>query len=219
MEPLVSSAITTNEMFPNTLPANSQNALAILGKSDILKSAYMAGGSALALQLGHRRSVDFDFFTQEKFDTGEFISKLSKLGEFVVDQISPQTLLGTFKGTKFSLFYLSYPLISETVDFEGVKLASVQDISAMKLAAITGRGVKKDYVDLYFLTKEKFKFEQMFAFYDQKYGVFEANELMILKSLQYFDDAEESEMPMMIKDVSWQEVKNSLGQQVSKLWR
>lgn len=205
-------------MFPDTLPANAQNALAILGKSRILFSAYMAGGTALALQMGHRRSVDFDFFTSADFDSGEMIAKLNSLGKFTVDQVSPRTLLGEFMETKFSLFYLSYPLIDKSLDFSGVSLASTKDIAAMKLAAITGRGTKKDYIDLYFLAKEKYQFAEMFAFYDQKYGILEANKMTIVKALQYFEDVDQSEMPVMFKPVNWEDVKRFIQDQAIKLW-
>lgn len=205
-------------MFPDTLPADAQNALAILGQGGVLSSTYMAGGTSLALQMGHRQSVDFDFFTDVEFDTGEIVSKLNSIGTFTVDQLAPRTLLGEFMGTKFSLFYLSYPLIDKTVDYKGINLASTKDIAAMKLAAITGRGTKKDYIDLYFLAKEKYQFSEMFAFYDQKYGVFEENKMTILKSLQYFVDVDESKMPIMFKSVDWEEIKKYLQGQAVKLW-
>ncbi len=205
-------------MFSDILPTDAQNALAVLGRSGILSSAYLAGGTALALQLGHRQSVDFDFFTREDFDTGDVINKLKIAGDFTVDQLAPHTILGEFMGTKFSLFYQSYPLIDETISFSNVNLASTKDISAMKLSAITGRGTKKDYVDLYFLAKEKYQFMQMFAFYDQKYGVLEANKMHLVKSLQYFEDVEFSDMPIMLKPLDWEELKRYLRDQAGKIW-
>ena len=205
-------------MFPDTLPRDAQDALAILGKSGILDSAYLAGGTALALQIGHRRSVDFDFFTRLDFDSGEIITKLNSIGKFTVDQLAPRTILGQFMDTDFSLFYQSYPLIEKTQNFVGINLASTKDIAAMKLSAITGRGTKKDYIDLYFLAKQKYQFSQMFAFYDQKYGVLEANKMTLVKSLQYFEDVEQSEMPVMLKPLDWEEVKKYLRDQAIRLW-
>lgn len=205
-------------MFPDTLSGDAQNALAVLGKSGLLNSAYLAGGTSLALQIGHRKSEDFDFFTRLDFDSGEIISKLKGIGKFTVDQLAPRTILGQFMGTDFSLFYQSYPLVDETLNYLNVNLASPKDISAMKLSAITGRGTKKDYIDLYFLAKEKYQFEQMFAFYDQKYGVLEANKMAIVKALQYFEDVDLSEMPVMLKSLDWEEVKKFLRDQAARLW-
>ncbi len=205
-------------MFPGTLPLSAQTALAVLGQSDIAKTTYMAGGSALALQLGHRQSVDFDFFSQEAFDPQGVASHLTSKGEFVTHQLTPKTLLGAFNGVRFSLFHYPYPLIDQTVPYNGVALASPKDIAAMKLVAITDRGSKKDFIDLYELAKQQFSIENMFDFYEQKYHLLAENKLLLLKSLQYFEDAEASEMPIMVIQIDWEEVKKFFQDEVVKLW-
>lgn len=86
----------------------------------------------------------------------------------------------------------------------------------MKLAAITGRGTKKDYIDLYFLAK-KYTFEDMFSFYEMKFQMLNANLITILKSMSYFYDADESEMPIMIDKVSWSTVKDFFTGEVKRL--
>src|SRR3989344_5248927 len=173
-------------MFLRTLPDAAQNALAVLGKSKILDFAYMAGGTALALHLGHRSSVDFDFFSSQEFDEEEIKRKLELVGEYRIDEQRPRTMLGYFDGVKFSLFWYRYPLIKETVECLGVKLASIEDIAAMKLAATLGRATKKDYIDVFFLLK-RFGLEGMMKSYEQKFKNLESNKLALIKGMQYFE--------------------------------
>jgi predicted nucleotidyltransferase component of viral defense system len=194
-------------MFPGTLPDNAQDSLALLGKQDFFKSTYLAGGSSLALQLGHRRSVDFDFFTNKTFELVDVKNILNSIGKYTGQHEAPRTIVGKFNKAKFSLFYYPYKLVEKTTIYQGINLASFADIAAMKLVAITDRGTKKDYIDLYFLTKKCFPIEKMFDFYDKKYHNFEVNKVTLLKALQYFDDADGSEMPEMIEKVDWEEVK------------
>ena len=206
-------------MFVRTLPDDAKNALAVLGRSKALDFAYMAGGTALALQLGHRRSVDFDFFCKEKFDEEEITEKLKVVGDYEMERQAVNTMQGHFNGVSFSLFWYKHPLISESVDIGGINLASVEDIAAMKFQATLGRATKKDYIDIYFLIKKCFPVENMFEYYDRKYGTLENNKLMLVNGLQYFEDAETSEMPVMFEGVSWSEVKNFLRQESERLWR
>ncbi|MDA1317446.1 MAG: nucleotidyl transferase AbiEii/AbiGii toxin family protein [bacterium] len=203
-------------MFTRTLSENTAAALATLGKSNICNGAYLAGGTALALHLGHRISVDLDFFNPLNFDSHEIVTKLKSLGDFESDQQTEKTINGIFNSVKFSYFYYSYKLIAKTVDFEGITLASLEDIAAMKLVAITDRGTKKDYIDLYFLA-QKYSFEEMFDFYEKKYGLIDTNRMIILKSMGYFIDADESEMPLMIEKINWEEVKAFFISQVLRL--
>ena len=110
-------------MFSGTLSDTAQDALALLGESGLLSSSYLAGGSSLALQLGHRLSVDFDFFSQEKFDALEIKRKLERLGEYKSDELTKNTLLGIFEGVSFSLFHYPYKLIRPTQKFAKIDLA------------------------------------------------------------------------------------------------
>ncbi len=205
-------------MFPRTLPESARDTLALLGRSQILKDTYMAGGSALALQLGHRRSIDFDFFTKAAFDPQEKANNLGKIAPFTIEQTTPKTLLGFFNQVRFSLFYYPYLLIDSTVNYENIRLASQADIAAMKLVAITGRGTKKDFIDLYELSRI-YSLSQMLEFYDRKYQLLEKNKVHILKSLQYFGDADASEMPVLLKPVEWEQVKNFFVREVMVCWK
>lgn len=194
-------------MFTNTLSSDAKTALALLGKSKILKDAYLAGGSALALHFGHRLSVDFDFFTLKSFSQEEVALKLGKLGDFKVKSRAKDTLLGKFNGIDFSLFRYRYPLLSITTKFSGIELARPKDIAAMKIAAVMDRGTKKDFIDLYFLSTKGITLEKCLKYYDKKYGVLASNLYSIITSLSYFTDAEVSKEPVVLSKITWEEVK------------
>lgn len=194
-------------MFAGTLPIDSQNSLALLGKTNCLSSCYMAGGSALALQLNHRQSIDFDFFSKDTPDYPDIKKSLHSIGRLTVSSETLKTLTGSFNGIKFSLFHYPYPVIRPFKKFLGINIACPEDISAMKLVAITDRGTKKDFIDLYFIAKKLFGFSEMLGFYDEKYHLLEKNMFTIMKSLSFFLDAENSEMPKMLEKVTWQEIK------------
>lgn len=195
-------------MFTGTLPETTQKSLAVLGSCDCLPTGtYMAGGSGLALYLGHRISIDFDFFTPVSFNQETLAKNLSKYASFKVTSISPDTLLGIFNDTKFSIFRYQYPLINPTKKCLGVNVADKKDIGAMKIAAVMDRGTKKDFIDLFFLSKEGVSLDECLQNYDKKYGVLASNLYSIVTSLAYFVQAEESEMPKMLKNISWGEVK------------
>jgi hypothetical protein len=204
-------------MFTKTLSKTAQNSLAVLGESGLLKAAYLAGGSALALHLGHRYSLDFDFFTPKSFNAKRLVIELNKLGNFKKETIAADTILGSFNSVKFSYFLYPYPLVKKTESYLHLQIVAPADIAAMKLAAIVDRGTKRDFIDLYFIIKKKYSLETIFSFYDKKYQKLAENVYSILKSLRYFEDAEESAMPKMIKKVFWEEVKSFFEKEVVRL--
>ena len=193
-------------MFTQTLLPDTVRALNKIGKVSAFQKVYLAGGTALALQLGHRISVDLDFFTREPFDERIVSQELDSVQEFALEQLAPNTILGKIGGTRMSLFFYKYGLLEDPKKFEGIKLAGKKDIAAMKINALESRGTKRDFIDLYFLSKE-FTVESMMNFYDQKYKCLEEHLYGIVKSLNYFAEAEEDLMPKMIVNVSWNEVK------------
>lgn len=204
-------------MFKQVLSGNAQIALAVLGKSGLLKNYYLAGGLALALHFGHRHSEDFDFFTPNTFDPHQLSSQLSKLGDFKEEFAKGITLLGEFQGIKFSCFQYDYPLLDRPSKFLDVDVAAPEDIAPMKLAAIMDRGTRRDYIDLYILVKNGLSFEQMFELYDHKYSKLENNMFSLTKSLGYFDEADNSSMPRMIEKITWEEVKKFCTQESVRL--
>lgn len=194
-------------MFTQTLLPDTVRAINKIGKVPTFQKVYLAGGTALALQLGHRISVDLDFFTREPFDEKLVSQKLNLIKGFTLGQTAPSTILGKIGKTRMSLFFYKYGLLENPKKFEGIKLAGKKDIAAMKINALESRGTKRDFIDLYFLSKE-FTVESMMNFYDQKYKCLEEHLYGIVKSLNYFAEAENDPSPKMLSAVSWDEVKN-----------
>lgn len=198
-------------MFEEVLSRNAKEALAILGKSGILGDAYLAGGTALALRLGHRVSADLDFFSIKEFEEQTLVKQLSSLPiDFELEKLAWGTILGYVKKTKFSIFFYDYDWLGQPDKFSGIKIAGIEDIAPMKLLAISDRGTKRDFVDLYFiLALEKlYSLKEVLGLYDKKFKVLRQNKIHIIKSLTYFREADEMPMPRMLKEVSWPKVKN-----------
>lgn len=204
-------------MFTKTLLPDTFRAIQLVSDVTEIKQAYLAGGTALALQIGHRISVDLDFFTRHEFNETQLAKKLASLPQFVQNGTTQGTVWGKINRTKFSMFYYKYPLLEEAVSFEGLQLASLADIAAMKIHAIEDRGTRRDFVDVYFLAK-KYTLEEMLEFYQKKYAVLEDHLYSILRSLDYFEDAEqENQMPRMIATVTWKEVKEYFRKETHRL--
>lgn len=204
-------------MFAETLSKNTKKALALLGKSHLLDEAYLAGGTACALHLGHRISIDLDFFTPKEFDTKNHIRSLQKIGKFDLEQESWGTILGRLEDVRYSLFVYQYPLLFPCKTFSEIKIADLRDIAAMKIDAIGSRGIKRDFIDLYFICQEGISLNEILSCYDRKYGQLSSNLIHIQKSLVYFVDADASEGPKMLKAVDWNQVKTFFEKEVRKL--
>ena len=168
---------------------------------------YLAGGTVLALLLGHRISVDLDFFSKDTFSVSSLVEQLSALGDLKIEDQSDNTLNGSLDGVKISFFHYPYPLLFPTEEYNGVSLADERDIGAMKIQAISDRGSKKDFVDFFVLLK-KYSLQELLYFFYKKYEKFNYNRLHILKSLSYFYDADTNPEPVYIHPISWAEVKS-----------
>lgn len=200
-----------------TLDSNQKK---IIKNLDFLKDFgfYLAGGTALALQIGHRRSYDLDFYTREDFN-GKELAKIIQ-SRFGRDVQKPKSALNTLwikvKNVEISFFKYSYKLIRPTINYQSVTIASKDDIAAMKIEAIIGRGVKRDFVDVYFLLKE-FGLKKVIEFARAKYGDL-FNEQNCLYALQYFKDAEAKQKDRkriyIYSNISWNDVKSYLKSQV-----
>jgi len=204
-------------MFEETLTRKAGKNLAILGHSGVLKDAYLAGGTAAALQLGHRVSLDFDFFTDKEFVPKDFSARLSGLGVFDEEQADRGTVLGKFEGIKFSLFIYKYRLVFKPSRYLSLDIADIRDIAAMKIDAIATRGAKRDFVDLYFICRAGHKLKKILDVYNRKYEKLASNIVHIQKSLVFFNDAEPEEMPKMLKPCEWEEVKGFFENEVKKI--
>lgn len=194
-------------MFTKTLSKNTKKALALLSDFPFPEKTYLAGGTACALHLGHRISVDLDFFTPVEFDSKTIIRALKNRGAFELEQQSWGTILGLFQEVKFSLFVYQYPLLFSPHPYQGIKIADLKDIAAMKIEAISSRGIKRDFIDLYFICQSGILLKDILDFHGQKYRQNKSNIIHILKSLIYFTDADASATPKMIETVDWKRIK------------
>jgi hypothetical protein len=172
--------------------------------------AYLAGGAGLALQLGHRRSVDFDWFTRKTLPPTEVLSDMRALGLPVhVRQNDEGTFLGQVGGVDYSVFRYRYDLVGRSVEFQGCKLASLQDIAAMKMTAIVQRATKRDYVDLHAIFKAgSVDLGDAVSTMRRKFPGVDPS--LALRALGYFEDVDKQPMPEMLLKMSWDEVKAGL---------
>lgn len=177
---------------------------------------YLAGGTAMALHFGHRESIDFDFFRPEPFASQGLVEALSAAGTIRIESQTPDTLIASLSGVKSSFFHYPYPLLAPLHPCEGISVADLKDLAAMKIVAIAQRGVKKDFIDLHAILSSGWNFEAVFFCVEQKYPTQKYNKMHLLKSLTYFEDAERDPMPKMLKPVSWKTVKHDLETAVRK---
>jgi len=167
--------------------------------------------------LGHRISEDLDFFTRRDFDERLLLPKLGRIAGFHLDSISPKTIIGRFDEVRFSLFFYDYPLLAEPRAFGRIRVLDAADIAAMKISAIASRGVKRDFVDLYFLCRETMTLADALGAYALKFQNLAANAVHVLKSLVYFEDAEADPMPVLLKPARWEAIKGYFREEVPPL--
>jgi len=176
---------------------------------------YLAGGTALALQVGHRQSVDLDFFTKlSQFDEKKTEEILSARGEWLTTSMSRSTLYGEFFEGKISL--ISYPFFKPAnpmFTFGNVSLLAPSDIAVMKIIAISQRGKKRDFFDLFWLCQNVRPLNDFIVNVNSQYNV-RQNLAHILKSLVYFEDAESDPAPDIFFEADWPGVKDYFKKEV-----
>ena len=179
-----------------------------------LKCTRLVGGTSLALQIGHRKSDDLDFFGSFNCadDLSEYFSTIP-----VVERTGATRSMQFFNlnGIKVDFVNLDYPWLREPVKEGEIRLASLEDIAALKVNAIIGRGTRKDFVDLFFLLQH-FSLNEILVFYEEKYGN-KANIQMAMRSMVFFDDAESDPMPVMLKPFDWSGAKHKIQSLVRNL--
>lgn len=191
-------------MHPETLNKETSAVLDLL--KDSVSGFYLAGGTALALELGHRISVDLDFFSINNFSTQKIADKLKTIGHLEISSQDEDTLNSSLNGVKISFFKYPYKLLFPTKKYNDVALADERDIAGMKILAISDRGSKKDFVDLFVLLKI-YSLDDVLKFFNEKYKDYNYNMLHILKSMVYFFDADLDPEPVYINSINWIEVK------------
>ena len=194
-------------LFYSTINSTALQLLKKLQGLEAFQDFSLVGGTSLALQIGHRISIDLDLFSSSPIAIATIPDQISHVGKIkIVNQTS--SVLNLFID-EIKVDFVSYPyqFLNPILIEDGIKLASVPDIAAMKLAAITGRGSRKDFIDLYFILKT-FSLPELFKFYALKYP--DGSDFLVYKSLTYFEDAEIEPMPNMITAVKWNDVKNKI---------
>ena len=178
-----------------------------------LRQTRLVGGTALALQYGHRSSVDLDFFGDVEATTEELSQCLGQMGSVML--LSQGKMIKGFvlDDVRIDIVNYAYPWLEEAIIEDGLRLASPADIAAMKVYAIENRGSRKDFIDMYFLLKH-YSLDEILSFYKRKYP--EHSEFVALRRLTYFEDAESFAMPKMYASFDWEESKRSIIAAVNK---
>jgi hypothetical protein len=180
-----------------------------------LKSFYLVGGTSLALQLGHRNSVDIDLFSQNDFDVNNIISLLTPLYEVNEIYRRENTIIALVNNIKTDFIKHPYPLIQPPITEEGITFLSKQDIAAMKLHAIIQSGKRlKDFINIYFLLQH-FCMNQMIEFFTQKYTY--TNPMIALKAVNFFDEIDENiDPPKLLQPLPLKQIKKRIQEATKK---
>ncbi len=185
-----------------------------LMNDDLFKNFVLVGGTSLALQIGHRNSVDINLFGNQEINQDNFLDKLNTLGNVVISQSSKNIFISEINNIKVDFVNYKYPPLVDILIVDGFRMASKQDIAAMKLNAILGRGSKKDFIDLFFLF-DYFSLPEMITFFQKKYS--DGSLFLLYRSLSCFDEADDQPQPKMFKDFDWEICKQKISNEVLKL--
>ena len=200
------------------LEPNARTAFDLVSRALAGGDYYLAGGTALALMEGHRVSVDLDVFTERLPDTEDVLRCLrGHVAELSVTSVSAGTVYVEVQGVQVSVIEYRYPLLGPTVssDSEGMRLASRDDIAAMKLSAIANRGSRKDFVDLWILLNRHRSLAEYLQLFEEKFGVRDRGHA--IRSLVHFNDAERDPPLRLLVDCDWEEVKSDFQRRVARM--
>jgi hypothetical protein len=204
-------------MHPKVLGADGWRMVRTLVRAGRTEGWVLAGGTGLALQLGHRISQDLDFFRASPFAPAELAAGLAGLGRVLVQGRSAGTLHVTLDGLRVSFLAAEAPLLFAGTPYRGLALADPRDIAVMKVIAIGGRGSRKDFVDLFFYLRGGGSLEGIFALIRRRFAGVDYNDYHLLRSLVFFDDAETEPMPRMIRGTAWSGIKSAIVTEVKRL--
>ena len=198
-------------LFISTISQRALELLKELQALPLLDEFYLVGGTALALHFGHRISVDLDFFTSQEFNTSAFVDRLKESYSIAILAQANNSLTLDVNSVKTDFIRHNYPLLKPVLSIEGIKIASVEDIAAMKLNSTMNRGSKKDFFDICELLNH-YSLQQLLTFHSEKYDF--SSQMIVLKSLIYFEDAEKEPDPISTNSTSWQFVKAKIKEDV-----
>ncbi len=193
-----------------TVEPSTFSLLSQLMNLEVLSTYNLVGGTGLSLKLGHRISIDIDLFSKEKIENEVIINCLSETfqNKFVLISSNKVGIFCKINNIKVDLIHYNFDLINPIEEFENVRIVSSEDIAAMKIQAILGRGVKKDFYDLFELLNQ-FSLNEIIQFHKSKYPLQTLN-ITIPQAITYFEEADESEDPISLRNETWDEVKKGL---------
>lgn len=206
------------ELFWNTITENMKFVLNGFSQSEIGKHFYLAGGTALALQLGHRRSVDLDLFSPTEdipMIRPGLEETLASFNATLADS-SWGNLVYLVNNVRVGFYGYGYELVGSLIENEGLRLASIEDIALMKLDTLLSRAARKDFYDLYFIS-QTIPLKQLLDLAPQKYPSVRDFEVQVVKRLAFFENAENEADPPLLEPVTWQTVKEYFILQVKEL--
>ena len=204
-------------MHPRVLGAVGWRIVRGLVRAGRTEGWVLAGGTGLALQLGHRISKDLDFFRAGPFAPAELAAGLAGLGRVVVQGRSAGTLHVTLDGLRVSFLAAEAPLLFAGTPYRGLVLADPRDIAVMKVIAIGGRGSRRDFVDLFFYLRGGGSLEGVFELARRRFAGVDFNAYHLLRALVFFEDAESEPMPRLIRRVAWSEITRAIVTEVRRL--
>ena len=198
---------------PKLIAAETFNLIQRLQALPELAGFYLVGGTALALQMGHRNSIDIDLFSQNEFDENFIMDFIDKKFLFEKKFSRKNTIIGFIDNIKVDFITHPYNYVKPVITEEGISFLSKEDIAAMKLNAINNSGQRlKDFIDVYYLL-QYFSVNDMLGFFEIKYP--HVNPLIPLKALNYFDDIDENiNPPKLLNPVSLKKIKQRINDAV-----
>ena len=226
-------------MFEQVLAQPTQSLLERLGRTEAIRQFYLASGTGLALQLGHRISQDLDWFSEDEFDPTWLAGELAAIGPTQVTEQKSATLVAIVEGIEAGFYRYAFPLLFPAESYCDCAVASWKDILCMKLAAIGQSAAKRDYVDLFFGLQEGLSLRELLDSMKRKYSAkvtqasclhqeggkqtrclryeLEYSEYHLVRSLAYFDEVEAEPMPTLLADVSWEQICAALHEEIRSL--
>ncbi len=204
-------------MFWNILDRHRLIVLRKLSASNSISDCYLAGGTGLALQLGHRLSLDFDWFSPTPIVPGQLERILGTQGDLKILTMRSGTFHAIFDGVRVSWLHYPSSLVKPLIPVNRFQLqvASLEDIGTMKLVAVSQRGAKRDFVDLYALEEHGVSVINLLDNLAVKFPKTHINYYHVVKSLNFFDDADPQPMPHLLKPLDWNEIKDFFRSQQS----
>ncbi|MBU0975914.1 MAG: nucleotidyl transferase AbiEii/AbiGii toxin family protein [Patescibacteria group bacterium] len=201
-----------DSLYKLVLSKQSLDLLSTINSIEDYDNFYLAGGTSLALQIGHRKSIDLDFFSPQEFKS----SIIHSFGQkYEITSLHDNSIELTSKNTRLFFFFFAFPLYKKIVVKENIRLAHPIDIGLMKLLALQGRTAKKDIIDLYFLNKYIIRLGALLKIFEKHYPKESFNSYDSLKTLLDPAVLETQPMPVMLKKCTWKKCYDLVKEKVS----